>query len=84
MQSLNAPSFFRSITILAAYGLELILTTFFANTVRNCSQSFDFNASGVGLDRMLTGGLSPVFIKCLTSIARPQFSFFVRKEILLL
>jgi hypothetical protein len=58
MQSLNVQSFFRAIIIPAAYGLELFLITFFANMLRSCSHTFDFSASGVRLDRMLTGALS--------------------------
>jgi hypothetical protein len=80
MQSLNVPSFFKAITIPSAYGLELILITFFFNIVPNCSQTFYFNASGVRLDRMLTGGFSPVLMKCFTSIARPRFPSLLEKK----
>ena len=79
MQSLNAPSVFRAITIPAAYGLELILFTFFANMVRSCSQTFDFNATVVRLDRMLTGRLSPVLRKCFTCTAKPRFPSLLEK-----
>ena len=86
MLSLSVPSFFRAITIPAAYGLELILITSFANIVCSCSQTFDFNASGVRLDRMLTGGLlsHPVLIKCLTSMARPRFPSLLENRCLCL
>ncbi len=63
IHSLNkVPSFFRAITIPAAYGLELIRITFFANMVRNFSQTFDRNTSVVHLDRMLTVGLYPLYL----------------------
>ena len=82
MQSLNVPSFLRAITIPAAYGLELILITSFANMLRRVSQTVDFNASGVRLFRMLTGGLSPVLIKCFTSTASPRFPSLLENRLL--
>ena len=82
MHSLSVPSFFSAITIPAAYGLELILITSFANIVRNCSQTLDRKASGVRLDRMLTGGLSPVLTKSFTSSARPRFPSLLEKRLL--
>ena len=81
MHSLSVPSFSSAITIPAAYGLELILITSFANMVRNCSQTFDRKASGVRLDRMLTGGLSPGLIKCFTSTTRPRFPSLLEKRL---
>ena len=81
MQSRSVPSFFSAITIPAAYGLELIRITSFANMVRNCSQTFDLKASGLRLDRMLTGGLSPVLIKCFTSTARPRFPILLENRL---
>lgn len=82
MQSLSVPSFFRALTIPAAYRLELILITSFPNIVRSCAQTFDFNASGVRLDRMLTDGLSPVLIKSFTSTARPRFPSLLENRFL--
>jgi hypothetical protein len=79
MQSLNVPLFFRAITTPAAYGLKLILITSFANIVRNFSQTFDFNASGVRLEHAYRWAIS-CFDKMFTSIASPRFTSLLEKR----
>ena len=80
MHSLSVPSFFSAKTIPAAYGLELILISSFANMVRNCSQTFDRKASGVPRSHAYWRAISCID-KCFTSTARPRFPSLWEKRL---
>ena len=80
MQSLNVPSFFKAITIPSAYGLELILITFFLTSYPIVPKLSILMLLGFVWIACLPVGCLPVLMKCFTSIARPRFPSLLEKK----